>query len=211
METASYIKELENKIKEVENESTKKENYIKELENKIKEVENESTKKENYIKELENKINEKESPMECTPQSQTDMGRDSVPKITVHHYATEQDCTDSARREPHTSPTDLDTGLSSPTDLGTGLSSLMEAYISEPNSPADISEMAEPTVKTFASTPTGASEEKSSRKTSCVMDAAVQTTSEAESVTPEEELLASPEEELPEFNSMEHLRQWLGV
>jgi hypothetical protein len=58
------------------------------------------------------------------------------------------------------------------------------------------------------------------------MDAAVQTTSEAESdivspeeemellVSPEEEmeLLASPdEEELPEFNSIEDLRQWLGV
>jgi hypothetical protein len=63
----------------------------------------------------------------------------------------------------------------------------------------------------LASTPTGAS-------TSSTMDAAVQTTSEAESVTldeelPEEEL---PEEELlasgiPEFNSMEDFRKWLEL
>jgi hypothetical protein len=51
------------------------------------------------------------------------------------------------------------------------------------------------------------------RKTSSTMDAAVQTTSEAESATPEEEL---PEEELlasgiPEFNSMEDFRQWLEL
>ena len=72
-------------------------------------------------------------------------------------------------------------------------------------------------VKTFASTPTGAS----MRKTSSTMDAAVQTTSEAESATPEEELpeeelLVSPDEELlasgiPEFNSMEDFRQWLEL
>ena len=173
METVNYIKELQNKIKELEKESLK-----------------ESKKTVNYIKELENKIKEleKESPMESTSQTPKGMGRDSVPKITLHYYGTEQDCTDSALREPHSSP--------------------METDISEP-------EMAEESfipVKTFASTPTGAS----LRKTSCVMDAAVQTTSEAESVTPEEELLASPdeellasEEELPEFNSMEDFTQWL--
>jgi hypothetical protein len=112
----------------------------------------------------------------------------SAPKITVHHYGTKQD---SPPREPHTSQTD----------------------ISEPEVVS---------VKTFASTPTGAL----LRKTSSTMDATVQTTSEAESVTPEEELFASPEEkplvspeeellasveELPEFNSMEDFRQWLGV
>jgi hypothetical protein len=90
-------------------------------------------------------------------------------------------------------------------------SSPMETDISEP-------EMADPTVKTFASTPKGASGEKSLRKTSCAMDATVPTTSEEiqESVIvspeEEEELLASlDEEELPEFNSIEDLRQWLGV
>jgi outer membrane biosynthesis protein TonB len=42
----------------------------------------------NYIKELENKIKklEKESPMEFTPLTPTGMERDSVPKITLHHY-----------------------------------------------------------------------------------------------------------------------------
>jgi hypothetical protein len=52
------------------------------------------------------------------------------------------------------------------------------------------------------------------RKTSSTMDAAVQTTSEAEEEllgSPEEELLASPEEELPEFNSMEDFRKWLEL
>jgi hypothetical protein len=155
----------------------------------------------NYIKELLNKVNEKESAMECTPQSPKDMGGDSVPKITLHYYGTEQD---SALREPHSSPT-------------------------------DISEVADfIPVKTFATTPAGAS----MRKTSCVMDAAVQTTSEAESDilsleeellgsleeellgSLEEELLVSPEEEmellasgeeLPELNWTEDLRQWLEL
>jgi hypothetical protein len=84
----------------------------------------------------------------------------------------------------------------------------------------DISEPDFIPVKTFASTPTGAS----LRKTSCVMDAAVQTTSESELVTTEEEeLLVSPEEEMellasgdeeeeiPEFNSIEDFRKWLEL
>jgi hypothetical protein len=181
----------------------------------------------NYIKELENKVKEleKESPMESTPQTdcETGMERDSVQKITLHHYpvpstGTEQDCTHSAPREPL-----MQEITSSPIDLVTGLSSYSD--ISEPNSPTDISEMEDPTpVKTLASTPTGASDEKSSRETSCAMDdhstETVLSTSEEilESVivSPEEEgeLLASPdeeEEELPEFNSVEDLRQWLGL
>jgi hypothetical protein len=177
----------------------------------------------NYIKELQNKIKEleKESPMESTPQTPTGMGRDSVQKITLHHYnstGTEQDCTDSAPREPlmpeiTSSPTDLDTGISSlmETDLVTGLSSLMEAYISELNSQADISEleMVDPTpVKTLATTPTGASDEKYSRETSSPMDVTVPTTSEE---IPQWVIVSPEEEELPEFNCVEDLRQWLGV
>ena len=57
-----------------------------------------------YIQELLNKIKEKESPMECTPLTLTGLGRDSVPKITVHHYAKEQD---SALREPHSCSSEL--------------------------------------------------------------------------------------------------------
>jgi hypothetical protein len=173
-----------------------------------------------YIKELENKIKEleKESPMESTWQTPKGM---------------ERDCTDSDQREPLMPQ-------SSPTDLGTGLSSLMEAYISEPNSPAELSEMAEPTVKTFAITPTAASEEKSSRETSSpmddhsailkslrnkildtpagasedwretssTMDVTLQTTSEE---IPEWIIVSPEEEEVPEFNSIEDLRQWLGL
>jgi hypothetical protein len=184
-----------------------------------------------YIKELENKIKEleKESLKESTSQTPKGMGRD---------------CTDSDLREPlmpHSSPTDLDTGISSPTDLATGLRSLMEAYISEPNSPTDISEMTEP-IPVVASTPTGASEEKSSRETSSPiddhsailkslrnkilatptgaseeeswretsspMDVTLQTTSEE---IPQWVIVSPEEEELPEFNSVEDLRQWLGL
>jgi hypothetical protein len=135
----------------------------------------------NYIKELQNKIKEleKESPMESTPQTdcETGMERDSVQKITLHHYkstGTEQDCTDSAPREPP-----MPEITSSPTDLVTGLSSYSD--ISEPNSPTTSEEIPESVI-----------------------------------VSPEEEeeLLASPdeeEEELPEFNSVEDLRQWLGL
>jgi hypothetical protein len=114
----------------------------------------------NYIQELLNKIKELET-------SQKDMGRDSVPKITVHHYATEQD---SALREPQTSPTDtsemadLRTGPS-PTDHSVILKSLRNKILG-----------------------TGASEEKSD-----ILQ---------ESLLPEE---------LPEFNTVEDLREWLGL
>jgi hypothetical protein len=151
MKTVSYIKELQNKIKELEKESLK-----------------ESKKRANYIKELENKIKE----LEKKYTSQTVLERDT-------------DCTDSAPREPlmsYRSLTDLDTGLIT--------------YSSE---------MAHLTT-VVATTHTGASE--SSRETSCTMDVTVPTTSEAEWViaSPEEE-----EEELPEFNTVEDLRQWLGL
>jgi hypothetical protein len=63
-------------------------------------------------------------------------------------------------------------------------------------------------VKTFATTPTGASEEKSSRETSSPMDETVPTTSEE---IPQWVIVSPKEEELPEFNCIEDLRQWLGV
>jgi hypothetical protein len=154
--------------------------YIKKLQKEINEKESlkESKKRENYIKELQKKIKELEK--ESTSQKVIDT-----------------DCSDSAQREPHSSPTNI-------------------------SEEADFIP-----VKTFTSTPTGAS----LRKTSCVMDAAVQTTSEAESdiLSIEEELLGSPEgmellvspeeemellasgEELPELNWMGDLRQWLEL
>jgi hypothetical protein len=87
---------------------------------------------------------------------------------------------------PHRSLTDLDTGLIS--------------Y-------SDISEMADLTT-VVASTPTGTSEEESWRETSSHMDVTVRTTSEE---IPEWVILSPEEEELPEFNSVEDLRQWLGL
>jgi hypothetical protein len=166
MKTVSYIKELQNKPKELEKESLK-----------------ESKKRVNYIKELKNKIKQLEK--ESTRQTPTGMERDSVPKITLHYYGTEQNCTDSAPREPQIprrSLTDLDTGLIS--------------YSSE----------MEDLTTVVASTIT--SEEESWRETSCVMDVTVRTTSEEI----RESVIQSPEEEeLPEFNSVEDLRQWLGL
>jgi hypothetical protein len=122
----------------------------------------------NKIKELQNKINEKESPRESTPHTPPDMGRDSVPKITLHYYGTEQE-SDSTNPEKHSEGSssrvekDMDTGLSSYSD------------ISEP-------EMVDPTPM-VATSPTGRSHmDDHSTET-------VQTTSEEipESVNPEEE------------------------
>jgi hypothetical protein len=55
-------------------------------------------------------------------------------------------------------------------------------------------------------TPTGTSE--SSRETSSPMDVTVPTTSEE---IPEWVIASPEEEELPEFNTVEDLRQWLGL
>jgi hypothetical protein len=149
----------------------------------------------NYIKELLNKVKEleKESLKESTPLTdcETGMERDSVPN-------TEQDCTDSAPREPLMPEIN---------------SSQMETDISEP-------EMVDRT-PVVASTPMeiGASEE--------IPESVIVSPGEEEEllaspdeeeellVSPqeEEELLANPdeEEELPEFNSIEDLRQWLEL
>jgi hypothetical protein len=53
----------------------------------------------NYIQEL---LNEKKSPMKCTPLNLTGLGRDSVPKITLHYYPKDSE-------EPHTTKADLTT------------------------------------------------------------------------------------------------------
>jgi hypothetical protein len=197
--------------------------YIKELENEIKEVKKELLKKKvNYIKGLEDKIKELET-------SQTEMDTDNTAQPLM------------------------------PADLGTGLCSLMAAYISEPNSPTDISEpemvgiwermtdiwepemveesfattggseaisvLSTPTftpVKKFTLMETGGSED--ARETSSPMvTTSEESVSHEEELSPdeeellespeEEELLESPEEEeeLPEFNTVDDLRQWLGL
>jgi hypothetical protein len=147
-----------------------------------------------YIMELQNKVSELEkrntTPMESTQLTPTDctgMKRDSVPKITLHYYpvqstATESDCTESVRREPQ---------MAEYSEI-TGLSSLMADYsdISEPNSPTgqmvtDILEMADLTPMEDHST--------------------------VEMVTDEIAVNSEEEEELPEFHSVEDLRQWLGL
>jgi hypothetical protein len=201
MKTVSYIKELQNKIKEVKKESLKESKkrvkYIKELENKIKELEKES-KRVNYIKELENKIKE----LEKESTSQTVMERDT-------------DCTDSAPREPlmpQRSFTDLDTGLISyssemadlTTVVATTRTGASESSRETSCAMDDHSAILESLRNKILGTPTGTSE--SWRETSSPMDVTVRTTSEAEWV------IASPEEEeLPEFNTVEDLRQWLGL
>jgi hypothetical protein len=185
MKTVSYIKELQNKIKELEKESLK-----------------ESKKKANYIKELENKIKE----LEKKSTSQTVLERDSV-----------RDCTDSAPREPlmsYRSLTDLDTGFitysSEMAHLTTVVATTRRAASESSRKTSctmdDHSPILESLRNEILGTPTGTSE--SSRETSCVMDLTVPTTSEAEWViaSPEEE-----EEELPEFHTVEDLRQWLGL
>ena len=157
--------------------------YIKELENKVKEKE---SKRENYIKELENKIKELET-------SQTVMDTDSAP------------------REPHRSLTDLDTGLisysSEMADLTTVVATTRTGASESSRETScvmdDHAVILESLRNKILSTPKGTSE--SWRETSSPMDVTVRTTSEAEWV------IASPEEELPEFNTVEDLRQWLGL
>jgi hypothetical protein len=149
-----------------------------------------------YIRELQNKVKElkKESPMESTPQTacETGMERDSEPKITLHHYlvpstGTEQNCTDSTPREP----------------LMPEISSYpMETDIWEP-------EMVDPT-PVVATTPMDDHSTETVLSTSEEIPESVIVSPEEE----EEELLRSPDEEekeLPEFNSVEDLRQWLGL
>jgi hypothetical protein len=147
----------------------------------------------NYIKELLNKVKEleKESPMECTPQKPTVMERDSVQKITVHHYATEQDSPPREPLMPHRSLTDLNKGLIS--------------YSSE---------MMDGTVAVSTPMEIGASEE--------IPESNILSLEEEILASPDEEmeLLVSPEEEtellgsveeLPEFKWMEDFRKWLEL
>jgi alpha-L-arabinofuranosidase len=155
-----------------------------------------------YIRELKNKVSELEkckrntTLMESTQLTPTDcetgMKRDSVPKITLHYYnstGTESDCTDTALREPQ---------MADPSLMVTGLSSLMETDISEPTSltgqmVTDILEMADP-----VSTP---------MEDHSTVEMVTDEIAEWLDVNSEEE----EEEELPEFNSVEELKQWLGL
>jgi hypothetical protein len=152
-----------------------------------------------YIREQQNKVRELEkrntTPMVKPTDCETGMKRDSVQNT---------DCTESAPREPQMAdPSRMGNGLTSYSDISepnsqigladssqmvTGLTSLMADYsdISEPNSPigqmvTDILEMA-------------------------VMEDHSTVEMDELAVNSEEE-----EEELPEFNSIEDLRQWLGV
>jgi hypothetical protein len=166
-----------------------------------------------YIMELQNKVRELENciekrnttPMESTQLTPTDftgMKRDSVPKITLHYYnstTTESDCTESA-------PIVTEPQMADPSPMVTGLSSLTADYsdISEPNSATgqmatDILEMADPVVD---STPM---EDHSTVPVD--MEVTSHEITEWLDVNSEEE----EEEELPEFNSVEELKQWLGL
>jgi hypothetical protein len=144
-----------------------------------------------YIKELQNKIKELEKESLKESKKRENYIKELENKIKeLEKKSTSQtvlerdtDCTDSPPREPLMSYRSL-------TDLDTGFITYS-------------SEMAHLTT-VVDTTRTGASE--SSRETSCVMDVTVPNTSEAEWV------IASPEEEeFPEFNTVEDLRQWLGL
>jgi hypothetical protein len=151
-----------------------------------------------YIKRLQNKIKElqkkvKEPLRESTPQTWQEMGRDTVPKITLHYHPTESD------------------------SEKTLANTLMEIEASDPMS-SEITQAgaSESTVKSLRdkvlsnlmvkgavdATP------QSLPVASSPMDETVQTTSEE---IPDLLIVSAEEEEIPEFNSVEDLRQWLGL
>jgi hypothetical protein len=180
--------------------------YIIELQNKVRELENCIEKRNTTPLPMESN-QPFSTPTDC--DRSTGMKRDSVPKITLRYYpvpstATEQesDCTDK-----HSAPIVTEPKMPDPSQMVTGLSSLMADYsdISEPNSPTgqmvtDILEMAD---LTPVSTPM---EDHSSVPVE--MEVTSDEIAEWFAVNSEEE---EEEEELPEFNSVEELKQWLGL
>jgi hypothetical protein len=195
--------------------------YIKELKKKIKE-------QQKKIRELQKKINEKGSPRVSTPHTPRDMGRGSVPKITVHYYGTEQE-SDSTNPEKHSEGSssrmekDMDTGLSSPmvdtTPTGTSDATLQSLREKVASSPMD-DHSTETVQTTSEEIPEWVSPEEELPELNTVedlrqwlglcslMDATVETTSEE---IPDMVIVSPEEEELPELNSIEDLRQWLGL
>jgi DNA primase len=176
--------------------------YIKELENKVNEKESlkESKKRVKYIKELENKVNEleKESKRENYIKELQNKIKELEKKSTSQTLMD----TDSAPREPlmsYRSLKDLDTGLISYSSEMADLTTRTGASESSPSCAMDDhSVILESLRNKILGTPKGTSE----FSLSSPMD--VRTTSEAEWGT-------TDEEELPEFNTVEDLREWLGL
>jgi hypothetical protein len=147
--------------------------------------------------------------MECTPL--TGLGRDSVPKITLHYYPK-----DSALREPQTSPTSPDlTTPPTPTDYSEELPEEFPEF----NTVEDLRQW----LGIDDNTPSQSPEILGSREEELIADFNLELLGSPEEEllgSREEELLAdfnlellgSPEEEhLPEFNWTEDLRQYLEL
>jgi hypothetical protein len=177
------------------------------------------------------------------PNSPTDISEPEMVDPSPVVATTPTGASDEKSSGETSSPMDESSSLME-TDLDTGLSSLMTAYsdISEPNSPTDISEpeMVDPTPM-VATTPTGASEatvkslrhkvlstpkamvtgpsdatlqslrEKVASNRTHMDDHLPETVPSTSEEIRESVILSQEEEELPEFNSVEDLRQWLGL
>jgi uncharacterized coiled-coil protein SlyX len=164
----------------------------------IQELEQRSPVKKRGIQELEQKIKELEK--ECEKKENYIKGLEAkIKELETSH------------RDTAIIPTDLQTDIDI-MPMGTGLSSLMAAYLSEPNSPEiaepdnlwDIwePERGEESLTTFATPPRGLN-------TPTFSPVKMFSLMEEEGET--EESVSHEEEELPEFNTIEDLKQWLGL
>jgi hypothetical protein len=153
-------------------------NYIKKLQNEIKEVKEESLKKS---KKLKNKIKELEK--ECKKVNYIKELQKKIKELE-----TSQTGTDSARREPHSSPMDISEPVKIFASTPTG------ASMRKTSSTMDVTTTSEAESDIL----TSQEEEK--------LLASPEEVGSPDEELPEEELLASG---IPEFNSMEDFTQWL--
>jgi hypothetical protein len=165
----------------------------------------------NYIKELLNKVKELEKESTPLKDCETGMERDSVPN-------TEQNCTDSTPREPlmpeiNSSPMETDISepemvdrtpvvVSTPMEIGAS-EEIPESVIVSPEEEEELLVSPEEEEELLVSP-----EEEEELLVSPDEEEELLVSPEEE-----EELLRSPDEkeELPEFNSIEDLRQWLEL
>jgi hypothetical protein len=159
--------------------------YIQELQNKIKDGSTmECKKRVNYIQELEHKIKELEKELFKKQENYIKELEHKENYIKeLEHKIKELETSQMETALSHRSFTDLDTGLCSSEMVGQLETSQMETALSH---------------RSFTDLDTGL----------CSSEMVGLTTSMEISVSSEEELLASG---IPEFNSMEHFRQWLEL
>jgi hypothetical protein len=204
-------------------------NYIKQLENKVKELEKESLKESTQLTDCETGMErDSEGKQDCTHSAPREP---LMPEITGFSSPMETDLVTglsslmaeySDISEPNSPTGQMVTDISEPemaeesfTPVKTFASTTMETGASDEKSSRETSCAIDDHSATLKflrhkilGTPTGASDEESSRETSSPMDATVPSTSEE---IPQWVIVSPKEEELPEFNSVEDLRQWLGL